>query len=38
MACVEWPVPLDMLGYGHVFASQCVQWNWPLDTSATLHV
>ena len=33
--------PLDLLVYGHVsslghvFALQCVQWHWPLDTSST---
>lgn len=39
---VQWPVPMDTLGYGHVSkighvsTSQRVQWNWPLDTSPTL--
>ena len=43
-ACVQWLVPLDTLGYrhmskiGHVSALQHVQWNWLLDTSATLIV
>lgn len=38
---VQWPVPMDTLGYGHVSkiehvsTSQRVQWNWPLDTSPT---